>query len=231
MSHGHSSGATEGMPLCRTPGCPEPVESTGVYLGRLCTRQLREHLAMIEDLLPSLLLIMRGQEKAFTLKGAAGGSVEDPSPLNLDAYVLFDELTEKQAWSADEIRTSKGAEEIMQEVLRDVRRADRMVNGEKEQTNSGTYVAMRLSELSPMTPQEIETYFSEEAAQHIEITVRQIYKWRTRGRLHPVDSTWPPRYRVRDVYDAWENRNKHGWVPDSTQHTPPAGVAYTTTSR
>lgn len=220
------------MQLCQTDDCPEPVESTGVYLGKLCTRETKEHLAKIDDLRPSLLLIMRGQERAFTLKGGqSSGSTEDPSPLNLTAAVLLDELTEMRTWSADDIRTRPEAAELMQDILRHVRRADRMVNGEKEKTNSETYVAMLLSELPPMTPQKIEQYFKEEAAQHIEITVRQIYNWRVRGRLDPVDSTYPARYRVRDVYDAWENRNKHGWVPNYTKHTPPPGVSYTTTTR
>lgn len=211
-----------------------PARQTGVWLCAECSESAGKLLEQITALLPTLLLIVRGTEKSLELPGQKRpGKPVSQAPINIGAMVVLDELNgEWRDLPVAQLETDPHAGPLMHRLVTISAQAERMVHGERESRPSKDYIAYRLASIDPMTPQEAEEFFQNRLGMDPKVSprVRQIYKWRTRGRLFPVDESWPARYRVLDIFNAWENRYKHHWTPDYDTHTPPPGIAYTTAS-
>ncbi|WP_300345487.1 hypothetical protein [Nesterenkonia sp.] len=135
-------------------------------------------------------------------------------PVNLAALVLQKRLRELYALEVDRwFASDPQAGEIARRIISAVDTADELVNGSAVEplNRDAEWARIRLSMISPMTPEQAVEYFARELG--IEITQKQVRNWRDRGRLYAVDrSRTPHRYRLVDIYTAWLNRHRHGWT-------------------
>ena len=211
-----------------------PARQTGVWLCGECSTRADRMLGRIPSLLPTLLLIARGVEQSQELPGEKRpGKPVSAAPMNLAALVALDELNHDwRDLPVAQLETDPNAGHWMMRLTAVVAQAERMVHGERESKPSEDYIAYRLASIDPMTPQEAEEFFLTRLGMDRKVAprVRQIYNWRVRGRITPVDDSWPARYRVLDIFKAWENRYRHHWTPNYDTHTPPPGVAYTSST-
>ena len=243
---------TEQRWVCTDDGCEASTEA-GCYLCEECLDQVMQRVEKISDLLPALRAIAAGHEKAFVSPTAEKhGNDMLRAPINLTALVLEDDLAEwadwaQPAWTREALRRDPEARKVKADLLRAVDQADVMVNGAEEEIHTEDYVRFRLSQMEPLPASEAAATLSEKLG--TPITIRQIYKWRMRGRLEPVmeplrrvfspeelqqmkkkGQALPParpRYRLIDIYEAWLNRGRTSWTPNYDKRTPPPRIAYT----
>lgn len=211
-------------------GCEVPVEATGVRLCRQCTEDFERWKPETLELLPSLLLIARGEEVPFMLPNRKGQKAQGSQPpMNLTAWVLMEDLSEVRFTPSAKHRVQPEAGRRHRELGQSMQMARDMVLGEVEDAPSTAYVTYRLSMVPPVTASEAEHWF--QAHLGIALKPRQVYNWRDRGRLYAAVEGKPPRYRVLDIFKAYENRYRHDYMADTPGARKRREVLFSTSTR
>lgn len=211
-------------------GCEVPVGVTGVRLCRQCTEDFEAWKPQTLELLPTLLLIARGEERAFMLPNRKGKKSQGSKPpMNLTAWVLVQDLEEVRYFTSAEHRVQVDAGRRHRQLEQSMKMAHDMVFGEEEDAPSLAYTTYRLNRVPPVTASGAEHWFASELG--IQLTPRQVYNWRARGRLYPVDHARPLRYRVLDIFKAWENRYRHDYMADTPGAWLRRKVLFSTSTR
>ncbi|MGQ7788732.1 hypothetical protein [Nesterenkonia sp. K-15-9-6] len=209
-------------------GDGRPTRAVGVWLCEVCLSQLDDYRSEGDEMLPVLRLIARGVEKPFSLPGRKqSGKPVSQAPMNLTAWALLEDI--ERFAPAAVVGADPLAGEIKLGMETTLRQAHAMVHGEAENRPTDDYISYRLSQIQPMTAQQAEVWFPLHL--DIQLKARQVYNWRDRGRLYPVDGTRPPRYRAIDIFKAWENRRSQSFMADTPGAQKRRDILFSTSSR
>lgn len=185
---------------CTVDNCDRPTQN---YLCNTCVEELQQHLDQIPDLTPTLTLIARGQERAFTQNGAINrGATGSKAPLHINALSDLQDLQKLDGKAAQPYASDPEGAHHKHHIETLINRAERMVNGDDENKPTLDYINYRLNELHPLPVPHLTQWFADQLG--IRISENRLYKWAERGIIQPTRKDAHPTYHPAAVYIAYD---------------------------
>ncbi len=190
---------TQDLPPCTVETCDRPTQE---HLCAECVTELQDAYDQIPPLLPVLEAISRNEDVAFgqPTAGGRGGATGSRPPMNLSAYQLHVNLRQALVFTPSEYATHDDGAWSKWMIEDQVKRADVMVNGEKEDKPTPDYVAYRLRDIHPMPVKHLLPWLAEKTG--IRLNKQNIKDWARRGKLERRNDSGHPTYAPADVLAA-----------------------------
>lgn len=193
------------LPPCTVEGCDRPTQE---YLCHQCTDELTTAWDQIDDLLPVLQSIGRGEDSAFTQPAAEGrgGATGSKPPGNWSAMSTAICLQQALVFTPAEYAQHADGWMSHRQILDWVTQANAIVHGEEEKRLDPIAVNWHLRDIHPMPGKELVTWFNNELG--IQLTLGRIRKWAHNGHIKPTNTHGHPKYHPAAVFATYCERKQ-----------------------